>query len=167
MIGVDASGSVSYHEFVDAVVKFRINQKKEEREANLKSKGKMKQLKWDEPEGLKPLPESEERRLGEKYLELSPLDDLDVAHLPDLLREMGLLIDDETVNGYLLACFAGKDFSGGLKLKACTIVYKYALTKQPLRVLPLQRSASDTRVTAADARSQESTLRALLCFQQN
>ena len=80
---------------------------------------------------------------------------------------MGLLIDDETVNGYLLACFAGKDFSGGLKLKACTIVYKYALTKQPLRVLPLQRSASDTRLTAADARSQESTLRALLCFQQN
>ena len=45
-----------------------------------------------------------------------------MAHLPDLLREMGLLIDDETVNGYLLACFAGKDFSGGLKLKACTIV---------------------------------------------
>jgi Ca2+-binding EF-hand superfamily protein len=161
VIDVDASGSVSYHEFVDAVVKFRINQKIEQRKADLKSKGKMMQLKWDEPEGLKPLPESEEIRLGEKYLELSPLDDLDVAHLPDLLREMGLLIDDETVNGYLLACFAGKDFSGGLKLKACTIVYKYALTKQPLRVLPLQRSASDTRLTAADARSQESTLRGL------
>ena len=36
VIDVDASGSVSYHEFVDAVVKFRINQKKEERKAELK-----------------------------------------------------------------------------------------------------------------------------------
>jgi len=160
VIDVDASGSVSYDEFVDAVVKFRISQKKEEREANLKSPKRMA-MEWKEPPGLKPLPESEEARLGDKYIELSPTDDLDVAHLPMLLRELGLLIDDDTVKSYLLKCFPDKDFSGGLKLKACTIVYKYALTVQPLIVLPLQKSASGARLTAADSRSQESTLRAL------
>merc|ERR1719271_1726350 len=159
-IDVDASGSVSYDEFVGAVVMFRLDKMKEERVDKLKSK-KMKALEIKEPPGLKPLPPSELERLQAKYSELSPTDDLDVAKLPMMLQELGLLIDDDTVKSYLLKCFPGSDFSGGLKLKPCTIIYKYALTVQPLIVLPLQKSASEARLTAADARSQESTLRAL------
>jgi len=159
-IDVDASGTVSYDEFVDAVVKFRLAQCKEERAKNLKS-NRRKKMEIKEPPGLKPLPELEEQRMADKYLELSPSDDLDVKDLPKLLRELGLLIADDTVKSYLHKCFPGRDFSGGLKLIACTIVYKYALTAQPLQVLPLQKSASEARLTCKDARSQESTLRSL------